>query len=791
MKYLSNDSYIKIFYNNYKKEKNDIKLQKIISSIENNIYILILLAKYAKENKITIPKLLIMIDEYPIISIFKNLTKEEVSFLIDLSMFEKIDVKDSSGYNNETINTYIKKNIKNIDKLFKEGWILHADGGYFIPTPLKDNVKSKYSLKFDDYKDIINSITTEMELLEKTIFINAYDKNIYPKFDYIHIAKNLAESFFNEENIEILNLITILAKIYGNMYYTQRALKYYKRAIKICEKILGKDGVEISKLYDNVAKLYKDSGNYQKSIDHIIKSISINKKIAGENNIESANEYNNLGECYIGINNYKKALDAMNKSLKIRKTILGDNHIDTVKTYNNIGVIYQELGDYSKALKYYQKTLKIKQTLFGKKHVETSITYNNIGVAYKYKKDYDKALQFFKKAIEIKENIAGEYSTDTATTCYNIGVLYYSKGNINEALEKLIKAAFLYRKTLGDSEITASTYVDIANIYNNNKIYKSAIILYLKAAEMYIKIDNNSELKNLYDKIVKIDAIIPNKDKNLAKTKKAENKILSFIDKVFDEYRTIPDKNHRNMANVYNMIATYYYNRGDYIVALEYYNKALNILEELASEELEKIAIANNNIGVTYNAMNKYEEAIEWFEKALVVAEEELPLLRSKIYNSIGISYIHLNKYEMAMGCFNKALEIEEKFKGTDTLEAAATYHNIGGCYRLMSNPNKAIQFLNKALSIRKNILGENNIDTAESINNIAVANTCLGEYEIAENLFIKAIKIYEEINSNHPELATLSSNLIDLYHKYIKPNNQNLTRYYKMVFEGISKKYS
>ena len=853
LSYLKESDYADIFYNNYKNDKIRLKLKEIINVVSDNICSIILFARYAKENKISVIKLLPMITSDWVKILLKDFTETEVHILNHLSIIEKLKKREkvgekSNSLSNNIIDRYNSEIIENVDKLVRLGWVSVENDIYFIPTPLKEIVKNELNLRFIDYKDVIIAVNSLLEAFDVKM------GNLGRILEYIKIAKNLLERFFNEDSLEIFNLIKIVAKIYEDIDYNNETLNYYKRAIKIGEKIFGKETLEISKLYDSLSLFFRKNKNYQKSIEWTKKTINIIQKDVGEKSIEFANKYNSLGECYIELNNYEKALPIMNKALKIRKSLLGDNSDDTIKNYNNIGIIYQELGDYSKALKYYKKTLEIKESFFGnkrKKQTEKAITYNNIGVTYKYKNDYNKALDFFKKAIDLRKKVKEEVSIADATIYYNIGVLYYSKGKVNEALEMLIKAASLYKKILGNSEITASIYNDIANIYSKDKKnYKNALRLYLKAAFIYLKIEKNTHIKELYEKITKIDSIIADQEKNIPKIVKKgkSDKTSLYIDKILDEYRNIPNKNHRNISYIYNTLATLYYNKGKFLMAFEYYKKALSILEEFvtfhperfstinnigksldtnstnttnddkelvdffkgfssssnvekeststneyeagyeeAKDFFEKIAITNDNIGVTCNALGYYEEAIEHFEKALANSDSRMLLFRSRVYNNIGISLMYTKKYGRAIDCFNKALiNTEDKVSDDIRLEIAETYNNIGVCYRSMSNPNKAIQFLNKALQIKNELLGEEDISNIKIINNLGVANTYLGEYKEAEKMFVKAIKICEAINPTHPDLKSLSFNLLNLYHKYIKNNNQNLNKYYKFVFKSI-----
>ena len=72
-----------------------------------------------------------------------------------------------------------------------------------------------------------------------------------------------------------------------------------------------------------------------------------------------------------------------------------------------------------------------------------------------------------------------------------------------------------------------------------------------------------------------------------------------------------------------------YREQGDYVKALEYYEKALAISERVLGKEHPDTAATYNNIAVVYRAQGDYAKALEYYRKAnavfLSVLGEEHP----------------------------------------------------------------------------------------------------------------------------------------------------------------------
>jgi len=80
------------------------------------------------------------------------------------------------------------------------------------------------------------------------------------------------------------------------------------------------------------------------------------------------------------------------------------------------------------------------------------------------------------------------------------------------------------------------------------------------------------------------------------------------------------------------------------------------------------------------------------------------------------------------------------------------------------SRYNDAFIFAEQAVEISKK-LGENHLIYSQNLNNLALSYYYLGNYEQAENLYAKALKITEnKLSKNHPSYATGIHNLAVLY---------------------------
>ncbi|XP_078384126.1 uncharacterized protein LOC144666595 [Oculina patagonica] len=82
-------------------------------------------------------------------------------------------------------------------------------------------------------------------------------------------------------------------------------------------------------------------------------------------------------------------------------------------------------------------------------------------------------------------------------------------------------------------------------------------------------------------------------------------------------------KAHTDLARCYNAIGNCLYHLGKPIKALEFYNKAYTMQEQLAGSEYHfDMPMYKNQIGTVYESQGEYEKAVECYRDALRLLEE-------------------------------------------------------------------------------------------------------------------------------------------------------------------------
>ena len=298
------------------------------------------------------------------------------------------------------------------------------------------------------------------------------------------------------------------------------------------------------------------------------------------------------------------------------------------------------------------------------------------------------------------------------------------EGDYPKALEWYYKALAIAEKVLGlEHPHTATTYNNIAGVYNNQGDYPKALEWYYKGLA-------------IYEKVLGLE--------------------------------------HSSTATAYNNIAGVYHDQGDYPKALEWYNKALVVDEKVLGLEHPSTATTYNNIAAVYNNQGDYPKALEWYYKALAIAEKVLGLEHphtATTYNNIALACNNQGDYPKVLEWYYKALTIREKVLGLEHPHTAATYNNIAGVYKNQGDYPKALEWYYKALAIAEKVLGLEHPHTAATYNNIAGVYDNQGDYPKALELYLKSYTInLVKLGIIHPNTQITKRNM-ELTYSETNPN--------------------
>ena len=141
---------------------------------------------------------------------------------------------------------------------------------------------------------------------------------------------------------------------------------------------------------------------------------------------------------------------------------------------------------------------------------------------------------------------------------------------------------------------------------------------------------------------------------------------------------------------------------------------------ESAGTQFSEDADLADNLGGVSLKFAQYDLALEWYQKCLDIYLKTLGAEHPDVatsYNNVGEIWKFKGEYDKALGFFQKCLDIQLKTLGDEHPDVAISYYNIGSICYSKGQYDKALGFYQKCLDIQLKTFGDEHPDVASSYN--------------------------------------------------------------------------
>ena len=202
-------------------------------------------------------------------------------------------------------------------------------------------------------------------------------------------------------------------------------------------------------------------------------------------------------------------------------------------------------------------------------------------------------------------------------------------------------------------------------------------------------------------------------------------------------------------------------NKSDYLKALDHYQQALKLYENI--NDKRGITDAMQNIGSVYSDLCDYPKALEYDLAALkgfddIGYKDGIAMVK----NNIGSVYILQGDYPKALEYYFSALKIHEASGNKNRI--AGITGNIGNVYFSQKDYPKALEYYFKTLQMDEETGDKEGV--ARNIGNVALTYASQGNYAAAITNYHKALQLAEQTGYQHSiawNLEALGETYIDL----------------------------
>ncbi len=442
------------------------------------------------------------------------------------------------------------------------------------------------------------------------------------------------------------------------------------------------------------------------------------------------------------------------------------------KAYSQMEELYAE-GDYEALLDHEDDYLKL---FTDKQDTLSALIYSFLGEAYLYwDGDLEKSLEYYQREYDLRQVIGDVAGNDLKAVIFNLGYL-------NDELGYYNKTEDLYKELL---------LIDEASFGRRSEEY------YLTAyalVDHYIYTENPAKGISLTKGLMQI---VKNNSFEEAMVAKAHGDLLQILgsfkkaDRELQRARQIMVDNDLAVsieyAGILNSLGGLYTSMSKIPEAENVYLEALSIIERLPGDNIDYELAIKSNLGRIYTSLANYERAESMLRENLEL-DKEIYGERSFVFAldayNLAVNYLYSGDYALSEEYNLRALEIFKEIVGEESMDYARVLNNMTLLHTVANNLEKAIDFGKQSILAFEQSVGNDHFQTSFASFNLGDAYLMDGNFEMAENLHISALRIRQKtLGRNHPVYAKSTQKLAIL--NWAKENLKEAIEYYDETFEN------
>ncbi|MGB1242320.1 MAG: tetratricopeptide repeat protein, partial [Chitinophagales bacterium] len=205
------------------------------------------------------------------------------------------------------------------------------------------------------------------------------------------------------------------------------------------------------------------------------------------------------------------------------------------------------------------------------------------------------------------------------------------------------------------------------------------------------------------------------------------------------------------MAEVFEHWGEYQSYKGDFSLAITYFQKSLKIQQQLNGETHELVARLYRQMGWCFLELSDFKKTEEYFNQSLRICEELFGKVHDQIIksqNCLAGMHFRQAEYQKSLEYAYSNFHIAQKIGDLNPLEMANIYDKMATPSIMLGNFERGGYYLKMALDIYHQELPANHSDILTAYHNLSFAYSGTGDFNKAKLYIIKRIDSTDDKNS-------------------------------------------
>ncbi len=392
-------------------------------------------------------------------------------------------------------------------------------------------------------------------------------------FDLLDQASERIDSTLENEPELYAEMHFAIADIYQGMGAYNKADTLVKAGLSMVNEYPDLQGGDLqSKLFYLESDIYYGLGDYQESRRIAKKGLDIQHRLASTSE-QKCLFYQRLGDLAMEETNYPQADSQYQLALACFQGAENPDRENMASMMHALGHLNRELNRLDSAEMFLYQSLRLKEEIYEAPHSEIAYTLNNLASLFFQKVEYDSAIYFARESYVQRRKVFGLGHVETVASIGNMSRIYHQQEEWDSSL--------VYKYLMNTS---------LDEIFDGPHPYKISALD--QVGRLLLTLDRLEEADSIYDRDITVY-------QELLKANEGN---------AYPRYGSV----------VYQGKGLVFYEKGQYIQALPYMEKAYGLSLEMGKELSHTRASAQYYLGLCQSKLGMGQES----EKNLLGAKE-------------------------------------------------------------------------------------------------------------------------------------------------------------------------
>jgi len=419
-------------------------------------------------------------------------------------------------------------------------------------------------------------------------------------------------------------------------------------------------------------------------------------KVLGKDHIVNGYYQNKLGQMYMGIvGDRPKSREYFEESLRIHKLYLDDTAPEIIEIFVLIAESYRQEENFRKALKLTKEALKLFESTGNTDNALYLRTKANVAAILSQLFQYEEAKNIYLSMLD-ELNVKGDDDNDLKITI---------AANLTNVFAKLED----HQSALNYAQYAVKEGKEKFGV-TSNKLVK----LYIPLSNQYIRIGNLSKAQSVIDSAIYIAQINEsfrgqfNLKYNRAYLESNLDEKVLKLEETLDVCPLDPKCRTKHKAQLFNLMGGTYLDKGNYVLANNYFEKAIEIGKANPDQFHDVISSGFYNISEINRLSGDLDSSIDYLEEAInaMTIIENKSLRIEQLKSKLALYQLEYKKEADARKNIKEAIKKADSQSGFNIKNRARIYQNASKYYLHQKKYEKALSYLSEGEKIYESIYG-------------------------------------------------------------------------------------